>query len=65
MKTSWSGFDNEAMTLTSILIALIVIGLLVWLLQSLPIAEPFKSIAYVVLVVILILWLLGKVSIGV
>lgn len=53
------------MTLVTILIAVLIIGLVVWLFQTLPIAEPFRSIAYVVLVILLILWLLGKINLGV
>ena len=50
------------MSLIGLLIAVVVIGLLVWLVRTLPIEEPFKSIAVVVLVVILIIWLLGGLS---
>lgn len=50
------------MSLVGLLIAVIVIGLLVWLVRTLPIEEPFKSIAIVVFVVILIIWLLGGLS---
>jgi hypothetical protein len=43
--------------LTSILIAVIVLGLILWLVQTLPIAEPFKQIAIVIVVVMAILYL--------
>lgn len=47
------------MTLIGLLIFVIVIGLLLYLIQVLPIQPPFKTIAYVVLVIIAIVWLLG------
>jgi len=45
------------MSLISLLIAIIIIGLLVYLIQVLPIPEPFRTAAYVVLVILVILWL--------
>lgn len=50
------------MSLIGLLIAIIVVGLLVYLIRMLPIEEPFKNIAIVVLVVILIIWLIGGLS---
>lgn len=47
------------MSLVGLLIAVIVVGLLVYLIRMLPIDEPFKNIAIIVLVIILIIWLLG------
>lgn len=48
--------------LVSLLIAILVIGLLVWLVQILPIPEPFRTVAIVVVVIIAIIWLLEGVS---
>jgi hypothetical protein len=45
--------------LISLLIAVIVCGLLVYVVQLLPISQPFKQIAIAVVVVILIIWLLS------
>ena len=50
------------MSLVGLLIAVIVVGLLVYLIRMLPIEEPFKNIAIIVLVIILIIWLLGGLS---
>lgn len=44
--------------LVSLLVAAILVGLIIYVLSLLPLAEPFKSIAYVIVVVILIIWLL-------
>lgn len=48
--------------LVSLLIAILVIGLLVWLVQILPIPEPFRTVAIVVVVIIAIIWLLEGVG---
>jgi hypothetical protein len=49
-------------TLTRIIIIVVVIGLVIWLLGFLPIPEPFRTIAYVLivvgLIVSIIVWLL-------
>ena len=45
--------------LISLLIAVIVCGLLVYVIQLLPIGQPFKQIAMVIVVIILIIWLLS------
>ena len=50
--------------LISLLIAVIIIGLLFYVLSLLPIAQPWKNIATVILVVIVIIWLLGFVPMG-
>ena len=50
------------MSLIGLLIAVIVVGLLVYLIRMLPIDETFKTGAVIVLVLILIIWLLGGVS---
>ena len=48
------------MTLVGLLIVVIVFGLICWCVNALPIQQPFKTIALVILVVILLLWLLGS-----
>jgi hypothetical protein len=48
--------------LISLLIAVIVIGLLFYVLSLLPIPQPWANIAKVILVVIVIIWLLGYVG---
>lgn len=48
--------------LISLLIAVIIIGLVFYLLSLLPIPQPWLNIARVILVVIVIIWLLGYVG---
>jgi hypothetical protein len=48
--------------LISLLIAVIVIGLLFYVLSLLPIPQPWLNIARVILIVIVIIWLLGYVG---
>jgi hypothetical protein len=50
------------MSLVQLLVLVLVFGLIFYLLQSLPIAEPFKQIALVIFVVIVILLLLAAVG---
>jgi hypothetical protein len=50
--------------LISLLIAVLVIGLLIWLVQLLPLPDPFKTIAMVIVVIIAILWLLQSFAPG-
>lgn len=45
--------------LISLLVAVIVIGLLIYLVQILPLPDPWKTIAVVLVVLIAILWLVG------
>jgi hypothetical protein len=45
--------------LFSILIMVIVLGLIYWVVTMLPIPDPFKKIALVIIVVICLLYLLG------
>lgn len=45
--------------LISLLIAILVIGLLVYLIQLLPLPDPFKTIAVAIVIIICIFWLLG------
>ena len=49
-------------TLISIVVACVILGLLYWLLEMLPIAEPFRTIIRVVVVLGCILWLLSLVG---
>ncbi len=43
--------------LVSLLVAVIILGLLFYMVQVLPLAQPFKSVAYVILVIIAILYM--------
>ena len=45
--------------LISLLVAVIVIGLLYWLITLLPLPDPFKKIVVVIFILIVIIWLLG------
>jgi hypothetical protein len=47
-----------------LLIAVIVMGLIFWLVTWLPIPQPFKTVATVIVVVICIIWLLSFTSFG-
>lgn len=51
--------------LVSILIFVLVLGLLYYLVQMLPLPDPFKQIALVVIIVIAIIWLLESFGGGV
>jgi hypothetical protein len=44
--------------LMTVVIGLLVIGLLWWIIQMLPLPEPFGRIAQVVIVVIAVIWLI-------
>lgn len=48
------------MSLISLVVGLIVIGLLLWAVQQLPGNATIKNIAYVVIVVFAVLWLLQQ-----
>ncbi len=48
--------------LVTIVIALIVVGLLLWAADSLPIDAAIKQIIRVVVIVAVVLWLLGAVT---
>lgn len=50
------------MSLVGLLIFVIIVGLLLYLIQVLPLQPPFKTVAYVILVIIAVLWLLGGIS---
>lgn len=44
--------------LISLLVTILVIGLLVYLVQMIPLPQPWKQIALVVVIIIAIVWLL-------
>ena len=48
--------------LISLLVAVIVAGLIYYLLTLLPIPQPFKNIVMVLFIIIVIIWLLGFVG---
>lgn len=50
--------------LVTLLVAVIIAGLIYWLLMQLPIPEPFKKVVLVIFIVICILWLLGYSGFG-
>ncbi len=45
--------------LFSLLVLVIVLGLVYWIIQELPLPEPFKKIALVIILVVCLLYLLG------
>jgi hypothetical protein len=45
--------------LITLLVAVIVIGLLYWIVQLMPLPAPFKNIALCIVLVIALLWLLS------
>jgi len=45
--------------LISLLVAVIIIGLIFWVLSMLPLPQPWANIAKVILVVIVLIWLLS------
>jgi hypothetical protein len=48
------------MDLIQIIVVLIVVGVLMWLVNSyLPIAEPFKKIINVIVIIFVVIWLLN------
>ncbi|HEY1878417.1 MAG TPA: Thivi_2564 family membrane protein [Caulobacteraceae bacterium] len=50
--------------LIPLLVVVIIVGLLLYLIQILPIGAPFKNIAYVLVVLICIIWLLSRFGSG-
>jgi hypothetical protein len=44
--------------LLTVVIGLLIIGLLWWIIQMLPLPEPFGRIAQVVIVVLAVIWLI-------
>jgi hypothetical protein len=52
------------MSLVSLLVMIIVLGIVVWLIQSvIPLPPPFKTIALCIVGVIAVLWLLQGVGV--
>jgi hypothetical protein len=52
------------MSLVSIVIVLVVVGFLLWLINTyIPMARPFKTILNIVVVVAVIVWLLSTLGI--
>lgn len=48
------------MSLIGMIVALVVVGVILWLINSyVPMAQPIKTILNVVVVIIVILWLLA------
>jgi multisubunit Na+/H+ antiporter MnhB subunit len=48
------------MPLINLIVVLVVVGLLMWLVNSyIPMQEPFKRILNVVVIIAVVLWLLG------
>ena len=39
----------------ALLVWVLIVGVLAWVIQSLPIPDPFKKVAYAILIIILIL----------
>ena len=52
------------MDLVSLLVAVVVLGLLLYVVGLLPLPAPFKMIANVIVILIAILYLLGLLGIG-
>ena len=48
------------MSLIGLLIFIVVLGLLYWCVTLLPLPEPFKKIALVVVILICIIWLASQ-----
>lgn len=48
----------------SLLIAVLILGVIAWIITILPVPQPFKTIAFVVLGLILIIWLLQMMPSG-
>lgn len=45
------------MTLVGLLVVVIILGLLYWAITLLPLPAPFKTIALVILILIVVVWL--------
>lgn len=50
------------MSLVQLIVLIIVLGLIAWLINYLPLPPPFKVVAMVLTILILVLWLLGAVG---
>lgn len=51
------------MDLVGLLVGLLIVGLVWWLIDYLPIPPPFKMVAHIVLVVFIIIWLLSFIGV--
>lgn len=49
-----------SMSLIGFLVLVIIIGLLVYLVQLLPLPPPFKTVAMVIVILVCIVWLLNS-----
>ena len=45
----------------SIIIVLIVCGFIIWLMQFLPLAEPYKTIIFGIIIFLVVIWLIETV----
>jgi len=52
------------MDLVSLLVAVIVLGLLVYVVGLLPLPAPFKTIAHILVILIAVIYLLGLLGYG-
>jgi hypothetical protein len=52
------------MDLVSLLVAIIVLGLLIYVVGLLPLPAPFKTVAHILVVLIAIIYLLGLLGVG-
>lgn len=52
------------MDLVSLLVAVVILGLLIYVVGLLPLPAPFKMIAHLLIVIIAIVYLLGLLGIG-
>lgn len=50
-------------TLINVLIVVIIIGLIYWIVMSLPLPPPFKLVAQVIMAIIAIVLLLGLIGV--
>lgn len=50
--------SEDSVTLISLIIALVIVGLILWLIGQLPIDPKIKTIINVIVIVVVILWLL-------
>jgi hypothetical protein len=48
------------MSIIGVIVVLVVVGVLMWLINSyIPMADPYKKILNVVIVILIVLWLLN------
>ena len=45
--------------LLSLLVAVLILGLIVWVIQTIPLPEPFRMIALVIVAIVAVLWLVS------